>query len=83
LKLKGFVWRLVIELCLVLILMTFNVWSYVLVTEELNCVEISEIELCLVCFLWCSDGPAEDLYGIFINRARRERPPEYLEKIKG
>uniref|UniRef100_A0A1J3DVW7 Putative oxidoreductase, chloroplastic n=2 Tax=Noccaea caerulescens TaxID=107243 RepID=A0A1J3DVW7_NOCCA len=28
-------------------------------------------------------GPAEDLYGIFINRVRRERPPEYLEKIKG
>ncbi|KAJ4832191.1 hypothetical protein Tsubulata_009016 [Turnera subulata] len=25
-------------------------------------------------------GPAEDLYGIFINRVRRERPPEYLEK---
>lgn len=28
-------------------------------------------------------GPAEDLYGIFINRVRRERPPEYLEKVKG
>ncbi|KAH0883772.1 hypothetical protein HID58_059868 [Brassica napus] len=28
-------------------------------------------------------GPAEDLYGIFVNRVRRERPPEYLEKIKG
>ncbi|KAJ4901760.1 NAD(P)-linked oxidoreductase superfamily protein [Raphanus sativus] len=30
-----------------------------------------------------SDSPAEDLYGIFINRVRRERPPEYLEKVKG
>lgn len=29
------------------------------------------------------DGPAEDLYGIFINRVRRERPPEFLEKIRG
>ncbi|KAK2968077.1 hypothetical protein RJ640_000492 [Escallonia rubra] len=28
-------------------------------------------------------GPAEDLYGIFINRVRRERPPEFLENIKG
>ncbi|KAF8009474.1 hypothetical protein BT93_J0461 [Corymbia citriodora subsp. variegata] len=28
-------------------------------------------------------GPAEDLYGIFINRIRRERPPEFLEKIRG
>ncbi|XP_062198883.1 flagellar radial spoke protein 5-like isoform X1 [Phragmites australis] len=28
-------------------------------------------------------GPAEDLYGIFINRVRRERPPELLEEIKG
>ncbi|XP_023639902.1 perakine reductase isoform X1 [Capsella rubella] len=28
-------------------------------------------------------GPSEDLYGIFINRVRRERPPEYLEKIRG
>ncbi|KAL8247228.1 hypothetical protein R6Q59_008444 [Mikania micrantha] len=28
-------------------------------------------------------GPAEDLYGIFINRVRRERPPELLEKVKG
>ncbi|KAI0519741.1 hypothetical protein KFK09_007200 [Dendrobium nobile] len=28
-------------------------------------------------------GPAEDLYGFFINRVRRERPPEFLEKIKG
>nr|XP_043631755.1 1-deoxyxylulose-5-phosphate synthase YajO isoform X2 [Erigeron canadensis] len=28
-------------------------------------------------------GPAEDLYGLFINRVRRERPPEYLEKVKG
>eukprot|EP01018_Ginkgo_biloba_P011651 Gb_39238 [translate_table: standard] len=28
-------------------------------------------------------GPAEDLYGIFINRVRRERPPEVLESIKG
>ncbi|CAL0321972.1 unnamed protein product [Lupinus luteus] len=26
-------------------------------------------------------GPAEDLYGIFINRVRRERPPEFLEKM--
>lgn len=30
-----------------------------------------------------SDGPAEDLYGIFINRVRRDRPPEYLEKVRG
>ncbi|KAK9156698.1 hypothetical protein Scep_003272 [Stephania cephalantha] len=28
-------------------------------------------------------GPAEDLYGIFINRVRRERPPEFLEQVKG
>ncbi|CAL2264934.1 unnamed protein product [Prunus armeniaca] len=28
-------------------------------------------------------GPAEDLYGIFINRVRQERPPEFLEKIRG
>ncbi|XP_077235837.1 NAD(P)-linked oxidoreductase superfamily protein [Tasmannia lanceolata] len=28
-------------------------------------------------------GPAEDLYGIFINRVRRERPPEFLEEVKG
>ncbi|GLT51320.1 hypothetical protein SLA2020_247390 [Shorea laevis] len=28
-------------------------------------------------------GPAEDLYGIFINRVRRKRPPEYLDKIRG
>uniref|UniRef100_A0A0E0GFQ2 NADP-dependent oxidoreductase domain-containing protein n=1 Tax=Oryza nivara TaxID=4536 RepID=A0A0E0GFQ2_ORYNI len=28
-------------------------------------------------------GPAEDLYGLFINRVRRERPPELLEEIKG
>lgn len=28
-------------------------------------------------------GPAEDLYGIFINRVRRERPPEILEKVRG
>ncbi|XP_023513304.1 flagellar radial spoke protein 5 isoform X1 [Cucurbita pepo subsp. pepo] len=28
-------------------------------------------------------GPAEDLYGIFINRVRRERPPELLENIRG
>ncbi|KAK9061604.1 hypothetical protein SSX86_018786 [Deinandra increscens subsp. villosa] len=28
-------------------------------------------------------GPAEDLYGLFINRVRRERPPELLEKVKG
>ncbi|XP_057534122.1 LOW QUALITY PROTEIN: flagellar radial spoke protein 5 [Amaranthus tricolor] len=28
-------------------------------------------------------GPAEDLYGIFINRVRRERSPEYLDKVRG
>ncbi|KAL3518507.1 hypothetical protein ACH5RR_021096 [Cinchona calisaya] len=28
-------------------------------------------------------GPAEDLYGIFINRVRRERPPEILENVRG
>lgn len=28
-------------------------------------------------------GPAEDLYGIFINRVRRERPPELLAEIRG
>ncbi|XP_019199294.1 PREDICTED: flagellar radial spoke protein 5 [Ipomoea nil] len=28
-------------------------------------------------------GPAEDLYGIFINKVRRERPPEYLETVRG
>ncbi|RYR34223.1 hypothetical protein Ahy_A10g048970 isoform K [Arachis hypogaea] len=26
-------------------------------------------------------GPAEDLYGIFINRVRHGRPPEFLEKV--
>jgi hypothetical protein len=29
------------------------------------------------------DGPAEDLYGIFINRVRRERPPEFLDNVRG
>lgn len=29
------------------------------------------------------DGPAEDLYGIFINRVRRERPSEFLDNIRG
>ncbi|CAN6438765.1 unnamed protein product [Victoria cruziana] len=28
-------------------------------------------------------GPAEDLYGIFINRVRRERPGELLNEVKG
>ncbi|GMH07321.1 hypothetical protein Nepgr_009161 [Nepenthes gracilis] len=28
-------------------------------------------------------GPAEDLYGIFINRVRRERPPELLDEVRG
>ncbi|XP_043699002.1 perakine reductase-like [Telopea speciosissima] len=28
-------------------------------------------------------GPAEDLYGIFINRVRRERPSELLEQVRG
>ncbi|XP_031474188.1 flagellar radial spoke protein 5-like isoform X2 [Nymphaea colorata] len=28
-------------------------------------------------------GPAEDLYGTFLNRVRRERPPELLNEIKG
>ncbi|KAF3624793.1 putative fatty acyl-CoA reductase 1-like [Capsicum annuum] len=28
-------------------------------------------------------GPAEDLYGIFINRVRRERPPELQETVRG
>uniref|UniRef100_A0A0D9XGX8 NADP-dependent oxidoreductase domain-containing protein n=1 Tax=Leersia perrieri TaxID=77586 RepID=A0A0D9XGX8_9ORYZ len=28
-------------------------------------------------------GPAEDLYGLFINKVRRERPPELLQEIKG
>ncbi|GLT66419.1 hypothetical protein SLA2020_387840 [Shorea laevis] len=28
-------------------------------------------------------GPAEDLYGIFINRVRRERPSEFLDNIRG
>ncbi|XP_058773715.1 flagellar radial spoke protein 5-like [Vicia villosa] len=28
-------------------------------------------------------GPAEDLYGMFINRVRRERPPQFLEKVRG
>ncbi|KAL5974616.1 hypothetical protein ACLOJK_031286 [Asimina triloba] len=29
------------------------------------------------------DGPAEELYGIFINRVRRERPPELLREVRG
>lgn len=28
-------------------------------------------------------GPAEDLYGIFINRVRRERPPEMVDTVRG
>ncbi|XP_074583733.1 putative oxidoreductase At1g06690, chloroplastic [Curcuma longa] len=28
-------------------------------------------------------GPSEDLYGMFINRVRRERPPELLEEVRG
>ncbi|XP_031474194.1 uncharacterized protein LOC116246449 isoform X3 [Nymphaea colorata] len=28
-------------------------------------------------------GPAEDLYGMFINRVRRERPAELLNEVKG
>ncbi|XP_062171572.1 flagellar radial spoke protein 5 [Alnus glutinosa] len=28
-------------------------------------------------------GPAEDLYGIFINRVRRERPSEFVDNIRG
>ncbi|KAG9145042.1 hypothetical protein Leryth_018333 [Lithospermum erythrorhizon] len=28
-------------------------------------------------------GPAEDIYGRFINRVRKERPPEYLENVRG
>ncbi|GAB2234843.1 hypothetical protein Droror1_Dr00004110 [Drosera rotundifolia] len=28
-------------------------------------------------------GPSEDLYGIFINRVRRERPAEVLDKVRG
>ncbi|KAG6485331.1 hypothetical protein ZIOFF_053868 [Zingiber officinale] len=28
-------------------------------------------------------GPAEDLYGMFINGVRRERPPELLEEVRG
>ncbi|CAL5200657.1 unnamed protein product [Lathyrus oleraceus] len=28
-------------------------------------------------------GPAEDLYGMFINRVRRERSPQLLEKVRG
>ncbi|CAN0916713.1 Flagellar radial spoke protein 5 [Linum grandiflorum] len=31
----------------------------------------------------CQYGPAEDLYGMFVNRVRRERPPEVLEQIRG
>lgn len=28
-------------------------------------------------------GPAEDLYGIFINKVRRERPSEYMDRVRG
>ncbi|XP_048544972.1 uncharacterized protein LOC125523943 [Triticum urartu] len=28
-------------------------------------------------------GPAEDLYGMFINKVRREPPPEMLEEVRG
>ncbi|KAL9262622.1 Flagellar radial spoke protein 5-like protein [Drosera capensis] len=28
-------------------------------------------------------GPSEDLYGIFISRVRRERPPEVLDQVRG
>jgi len=37
----------------------------------------------LLCSSGFADGPAEDLYGIFINRVRRERPPELLEQVRG
>ena len=36
-----------------------------------------------LCSSGFADGPAEDLYGIFINRVRRERPAELLEQVRG
>ena len=30
-----------------------------------------------------ADGPAEDLYGLFINRVRRERGDELAYNVKG
>lgn len=41
------------------------------------------MRIVLLCSLGLADGPAEDLYGIFINRVRRERPPELLEQVRG
>ncbi|KAH9624175.1 hypothetical protein KSS87_011083 [Heliosperma pusillum] len=43
------------------------------------------LEMCrVVNGMWqTSDGPAEDLYGLFINRVRRERPPQLLENVRG
>ncbi|GJT26940.1 flagellar radial spoke protein 5 isoform X2 [Tanacetum coccineum] len=38
---------------------------------------------CVLPIFYVADGPAEDLYGLFINRVRRERPPEFLENVKG
>lgn len=35
------------------------------------------------CYYEIVDGPAEDLYGIFINRVRRERPPEFVDRVRG
>jgi hypothetical protein len=35
----------------------------------------------MMCFN--ADGPAEDLYGIFINRVRRERGEEVAHRVKG
>jgi hypothetical protein len=35
----------------------------------------------MICFN--ADGPAEDLYGIFINRVRRERGEEVANSVKG
>ncbi|KAG4978583.1 hypothetical protein JHK86_038057 [Glycine max] len=36
-----------------------------------------------LCSSGFADGPAEDLYGIFINRVRRERPAELLQQVRG
>lgn len=32
---------------------------------------------------WFTDGPAEDLYGLFINRIRRERGEELASQVRG
>lgn len=53
------------------------------VFDQLDPKETMFISKCILIMVSFADGPAEDLYGIFINRVRRERPPELLETVRG